>query len=309
MDPRRVLIFRAVAHAGSLAGAARALGWTQPAVSQHVRRLEKDAGMPLVVRAGRGVELTEAGALLLTHAEVIAARLTAAGEELAAMGQLRGGRVHVVAFPSACATVVPAAFARLARDHPGLDLRLTEAEPPEAIAMVDHGEADLGLVFHYPQGAPLPAQLSAQPLMSDPIAIVVRAGHPVAGDGDLGLVDLAGEQWVAGCPRCRSHLVRACRVAGFDPDIRHSTDDYVVAQELVAAGLGVAALPELALRAVTRPRVRAVHAAGLGSRTISSLVRPDLMEVPAVKAALRTLRCSQVTSGLSAGSSATRSAW
>jgi len=288
VDPRRLLIFRAVAHAGSLAGAARALGWSQPAVSQHVRRLEKDLGVPLVVRAGRGVQLTEAGVLLLTHVEVIAARLAAASEDLAAIGQLRGGRVHVVAFPSACATLVPAAFARLTREHPQLDLRLTEAEPPQAIAMVDRGEADLGLIFHYPGEESLPAELSAQTLVGDPVFVIMAADHPAAGKG-VELVDLSGERWVAGCPRCRSHLVHACRAAGFDPDIRHSTDDYVVVQELVAAGLGVAALPGLALRAVSHPGVRAARTAGLRSRTVALLVRQDLAEVPAVKTTMSAL--------------------
>ena len=119
MDPRRVLVFRAVARAGSLSAAARDLGWTQPAVSQHLQRLEREVGLPLLVRSTRGVTLTEAGQVLLGRADAVAGQLHMASEEMASLAQLRGGRVRLVAFPSAAATLVPAA------------LKLLAARPPE----------------------------------------------------------------------------------------------------------------------------------------------------------------------------------
>ena len=118
MDPRRVLVFRTVARAGSLSAAARELGWTQPAVSQQLQRLEREVGGPLLVRSSRGVTLTEAGRVLLGRADAVAGELHMAAEELASLAQLRGGRVRLVAFPSAAATMAPAALKLLAADHP-----------------------------------------------------------------------------------------------------------------------------------------------------------------------------------------------
>lgn len=130
MDPRRVLLFRAVARTGSLSAAARELATTQPAVSQQLRALEREAGMPLVLRGARGITLTEAGQRLLARADGIAAHLHMASEELAGLAHLRAGRVRLVAFPSAAATLVPDALAALADDHPGVAVEMVEAEPP-----------------------------------------------------------------------------------------------------------------------------------------------------------------------------------
>lgn len=132
-DPRRLLVFREVARAGSLAGAARVLGWTQPAVSQHVRRLEEAAGTPLVVRAGRGVALTEAGRVLLRHADAVADRLDAAEQDLAALAGLQTGRVRVAAFPTAAAVLTDLrAWAERAppRSDPRAEVAVDVRRPP-----------------------------------------------------------------------------------------------------------------------------------------------------------------------------------
>src|SRR4051812_25539971 len=123
LDPRRLLVFAEVARRGSLAGAAQHLGWTQPAVAQHVKRLERDAGCALLVRTPRGVTLTEAGRALAEHATAITARLRAAREDLAALAELRTGRVRLAAFPSACAALLPAAPAPPPSPPPGLRRR------------------------------------------------------------------------------------------------------------------------------------------------------------------------------------------
>ncbi len=142
MDPRRLLVFREVARAGSLTAAARALGWTQPAVSQHLAALERSVGLPLVLRGPTGTSLTEAGEVLLRRADAVAAELHAAEEELASLAQLRAGRVRLHCFPSAAATLVPEAVRALATSHPGISVGLVEAEPPEALAAVGAGDAD-----------------------------------------------------------------------------------------------------------------------------------------------------------------------
>jgi molybdate transport repressor ModE-like protein len=288
-DPRRLLIFREVARAGSLAGAARALGWTQPAVSQHVRRLEEAAGIPLVLRAGRGVTVTEAGRILLRHADAIADRIEAANQNLAALSGLQTGLVRIVAFPTAAAVLLPPVLATLLQRAPGLNVRLTELEPPEAEAAVRIGSADLALVFrHALDTAPVEGDLIREPLTRHPVVAIVPAGRDVP----LQLADLAGERWIGGCPRCRAHLLRCAAAAGFTPDVRFATDDHVVAQRLVAAGLGVALLPAWALAASTQDGVRAVPVRGVDDRIVEILVRPDARRVPAVAAVLTDLRAA-----------------
>ncbi|MGF7234411.1 MAG: LysR family transcriptional regulator, partial [Frankia sp.] len=157
MDPRRLLVFREVAHAGSMSAAARSLGWTQPAVAQHIRRLERDTGVALLVRSGRGMAPTEAGRSLLAHADAVSARLSTADRDLAAFAHLRAGTVRLAAFPSASATLVPRALALLRERHPGVDVRLVEAEPPEARALLDDGEVDLAVGFRHSSRAAEPA--------------------------------------------------------------------------------------------------------------------------------------------------------
>jgi molybdate transport repressor ModE-like protein len=175
MDPRRLLVFREVARAGSLAGAARALGWTQPAVSQQVRHLEAQAGTPLVVRQGRGVALTDAGRALLRHAEAIADRLAAAEQEVAALTGLAVGTVRVAAFPTAAAVLLPPALVALRGAAPGLQVRFEELEPPEAEAAVRAGASDLAVVFrHEDDDDPVPGDLLREPLSRHRVHAVLR---------------------------------------------------------------------------------------------------------------------------------------
>ncbi len=276
MDQRRVEIFRAVAHAGSMAAAARELGWTQPAVSQHVQALERQLGAPLVVRTPRGVRLTEAGAVLLVHADAVAARLRSAEQELAALAGLASGTVRLAAFPSTAATLLPQALAAL---PDGITVLLSEAEPPEALLAVDGGEVDGALVFVHPSSPPLPDQLARTVLLRDPLHLVLPAGSP------HDRVDaLAGERWIAGCVRCREQLLQLCANAGFVPDLRHSTDDYVVVQALVAAGLGVALLPALALRAYTHPDVTTVPLRPAAHRDVLLVSHVESTRTPALRA-------------------------
>ncbi len=281
MDVRRVEIFRAVAHAGSLAAAARQLHVTQPAVSQQVAALERQVGAPLVVRTTRGIRLTEAGRVLLVHADAVAARLRSAADELAALAALQTGTVRLAAFPSAAATLVPAALAALPA---GLEVRLQEAEPPEALVLVRSGEVDAALVFSYVWSADLGPDLVATPLAEDPVRVVTPAGESFDG-----LHDLSDRRWVSGCPRCGEHLLRVCGEAGFTPDVRHSTDDYVVVQALVAAGLGVALLPALALQAFRHPGVAVHRSAEACTRSLSLVQHAETSRTPALRALVRAL--------------------
>lgn len=288
MDPRRLLIFREVARAGSISGAARALGWTQPAVSQHLRALERSAGCALLLRGSTGVELTEPGRVLLGRADALAAELHMAEEELADLTELRRGRVRLVAYPSAAATLVPRAVAGLRARHPDVDVELTEAEPPEALALLAGGDADLALVFSYDPPMELPG-MRWQPLADEPVSLVVSESHPAADRARLSLRDLADEPWIVGCARCREHTLRRCAEAGFEPRVRHVSDDYVVVQNLVAVGLGVTLLPRSALEAYRSPRVRVREHASFGTRRYGIVHRDGAEKVPATAALLREL--------------------
>ena len=289
MDPRRLLVFRSVARAGSLSAAARELGWTQPAVSQHLQRLEREVGLPLLVRSARGVSLTEAGALLLGRADAVAGELHMAAEEMASLAQLRGGRVRLIAFPSAAATLVPTALGALARDHPGVEVGMVEAEPPETWRAVREGQADLGLVFGYDGPPPDDGDLTWVPLAVEPVDLVLPPDHPAAGRDDVRLADLADDAWIGGCPRCRQHLVACCRQAGFEPRLVHESDDYVAVQALVAAGLGVTMLPRSALEAFRHAGVAVRGSTALGSRHVGLVHRPGAEQVPATRALIERL--------------------
>lgn len=257
LDVIRLRVLAAVAKHGSVTGAARELNYAQPSVSHHLARLEAETGSKLIQRAGRGIRLTDAGRLLAERATEILGRLDAAENELAAYTGLQQGRVRLAAFPSALGTIVPAAAARLRAENPGLDLTLAEAEPPEALSMLRAGYVDVALVFrHEPDAVNRGAR--ATMLLDEPVCLVTRAGQGGSPAGTRpDLAAHANEQWIAGCDRCRSHLLQQCARAGFTPKIAFTTDDYVAVQALVAAGLGVTTLPSLALRAARHPGVAA----------------------------------------------------
>jgi molybdate transport repressor ModE-like protein len=294
LEARHLRVLRAVARTGSFSAAARDLRLTQPAVSQQMKALEQSAGTPLLVRGAREMRLTEAGEALVRHAAGILAGLTAAEEEVAAIAGLRAGRVRLASFPSGSSTLVPGAVADIRARHPGTKVSLVEAEPPRSVEMLRAGDCDITLAFRYVD-VPVPAEeswddLVVRPLLADRLVGVVPAGHPLAGRAEpVPYGELAGEQWIAGCPRCRRHLVEVCERAGFTPRIDFATDDYPAVLGLVAAGLGVAVLPELALEAVHTKGVSVVELRPAVAREIVALTLPDLARVPAVEVMLARL--------------------
>ncbi len=307
LDVTSLRIVRAIADQGTITGAAAALGSSQPAVSQHVRRLERRLGTALLDRAGRGVRLTEAGQVLARHGATVSAALDAAAQEIDALTGLRAGRVRLVAFPSSSAAIVPAALALLRRRHPALQVTFTEAEPPESLARLRAGDCDVALAFAYPgtdigRGAADLGDLVTRHLLDDQPVLALPEDHPLAAlapldggpgtgpGGPIRLPALAGETWIAGCPRCRGHLVEACRAAGFGPDVAYETDDYVAVLGLVAAGLGVALVPGLVRpTAVRHPGVAVRDVDGTSHRDVHAVTTPDLVRVPAVAATLAAL--------------------
>ena len=283
LDVTRLRVLVAVARHGSVTAAAHALNYAQPSVSHHLARLEAETGTKLIAKAGRGIRLTDAGRLLAERASEIIGRLDAAENELAAYSGLRAGRLRLAAFPSALGTIVPAAAAMLHVKHPSVDLRLTEAEPPEALRMLRAGYVDVALIFRHEHEGPGTAPASGagagdgeglreQVMLEETVSLIMPTG-----DASLGLPDIAQgvtevwpgdltrfaeQRWIAGCDRCREHLLQQCAAAGYTPRIAFTTDDFVAVQALVAVGLGVALLPGLALRAARNPSVRALRLRG-----------------------------------------------
>ncbi|MFJ9645192.1 LysR family transcriptional regulator [Streptomyces sp. NPDC101206] len=291
IEARHLRVLRAVADTGSFSAAARELGCTQPAVSQQMKALEQSAGTPLLIRAGREMRLTQAGAALVRHAAGILAGLTAAEEEVAAIAGLRAGRVRLVSFPSGSSTLVPTALAAMRAAHPGTRISLVEAEPPRSVEMLRDGDCDVALAFRYAGTAAAAewADLVVRPLLTDRLVGLVPEGHRLAGAERLGMAELADEPWIAGCPRCRRHLVEVCEGVGFTPRIDFATDDYPAVAGLVGAGLGVAVLPELALESVRAKGVSTLTVEPAVEREVVALTLPDLARVPAVAETLAEL--------------------
>ncbi|MCR0987677.1 MULTISPECIES: LysR family transcriptional regulator [Streptomyces] len=288
IEARHLRVLRAVAATGSFSAAARELGCTQPAVSQQMKALESSAGTPLLVRTGREMRLTQAGEALTRHAAGILAGLTAAEEEVAAIAGLRAGRVRLVSFPSGSSSLVPAALAALRAAHPGTRVSLEEAEPPRSAELLRAGDCDIALAFRY-AGATAPDEwddLVVRPLLADRLVGLVPEGHRLADAASVGIGELAADPWIAGCPRCRRQLVEVCETEGFTPRIDFATDDYPAVLGLVAAGLGVAVLPALALESLRPKGVRTLAVEPAVEREIVALTLPDLAQVPAVAATL-----------------------
>ncbi|MDQ0696410.1 DNA-binding transcriptional LysR family regulator [Streptomyces sp. W4I9-2] len=289
IEARHLRVLRAVSTTGSFSAAARELGCTQPAVSQQMKALESSAGTTLLIRTGREMRLTQAGEALVRHASGILAGLTAAEEEVAAIAGLRAGRVRLVSFPSGSSTLVPGALAALRAEHPGTRVSLVEAEPPRSVDLLREGDCDIALAFRYGSTGGEWDDLVVRPLLTDRLIGLVPEGHRLAEASSVSIGELAGESWIAGCPRCRRQLVEVCEESGFTPRIDFATDDYPAVMGLVGAGLGVAVLPELAVESVRPKGARAVPVEPAIEREIVALTLPDLARVPAVAATLDQL--------------------
>ena len=319
LDVTRLRVLVAVARCGSVTAAARTLNYAQPSVSHHLARLEAETGTKLIQRAGRGIRLTDAGRLLAERAAEVIGRLDAAENELAAYTGLRAGRLRLAAFPSALGTIVPAAAALLREQQPGVDLRLTEAEPPEALRMLRAGYVDVAMVFRYAEDKPEPAVtdpgededtgidltegLRERLLLTEPVLLVTSAHGSAPGSAPgtapgtaeppAELAGYARHRWIAGCDRCRANLLRQCALAGFTPKIAFTTDDYIAVQALVAAGLGVSTLPALCLRAARHPGIRTVPLPG-ARRYVFAVRYGDPPDPPAVNLLMEVLRTAAV---------------
>ncbi len=280
LDVTRLRVLDAVARHGSVTAAARELAYSQPSVSHHLARLEAETGARLLQKAGRGIRLTQAGQLLADRAAEIIGRLDAADAELSAHVGLTAGRVRLAGFASAIGSLVPRAAASLAREHPGLEIGSTDTHPPEALELLRTGKVEVAIIFRYDESEE-PSGIRLRHLLDDPMYLLSHRRT-------RGLASLSEATWIAGCERCRGHLLALCEDAGFEPRIGYESDDMVLIQALVAAGLCVATLPGLALRAHHADGVVARKLAGL-PRRVYAATYGDPPDPPSVAALVDAL--------------------
>jgi DNA-binding transcriptional LysR family regulator len=248
LDIVRLRILAAIAAHGSVTKAAKHLKYSQPAVSHHLARLEAETGARLVQRVGRGIRLTPEGEHLARRAAEIVGRVDTAAAELSAMVGLRTGRVRVAGFQSALAALIPHAAATLRRDHPGIELHLADAHPQVALNLLRDGQVDAALIFRYDDTTP--DDIRATHLFDDPMHLLsLQPGQT--------LRDHRDSAWITGCEHCRREFIDACARAGFTPHVVYTSDDVIVEQALVAAGMGVTTMPGLSLRTHRAPGIEA----------------------------------------------------
>jgi DNA-binding transcriptional LysR family regulator len=260
---RRLQVLAAVDDTGAFTSAARTLGMTQSAVSQHIAALEHDVGTGLVDRRSRPVQLTQVGVRLAQHGRAISSQLALAEQEVSQLLGLQPARLRVGAFPSALTTFVPTALRRFRRVRPEVELSLLDGHMPQLLGLLDSGAIDLAIVYG-PVGPVGSAGLGPErgeghPLCDDPFQVVLPRGHRLAGSPSIRLDALADEQWIGSRSNATWFriVVEACRAEGFTPRVVLTTDDYLGVQAMVASTLGIAVMPGLAVRSsrqlVTRP--------------------------------------------------------
>src|SRR5918998_6263133 len=203
LDIARLRVIDAVARHGSVTEAAKELNYSQPSVSHHLARLEAETGAQLLQRVGRGIRLTQAGRLLADRAAEIIGRVEAADAELSAHVGLSAGQVRLAGFASVISSIVPRALAGLAELHPGLRISLLDAHPPEALDLLRAGQIEVAVIFRYEESEPEPDGVRLHHLLDDPTYLLsTRRGSTLAG--------LRDATWIAGCERCRGHLLDVC---------------------------------------------------------------------------------------------------
>ncbi len=252
LDVRRLRVLCFVAQHGSFSAAAEALGYTQPAVSRQIATLEAEAGAVLVRRIPTGIVLTDAGRLLVTRSEAILARLADAETELRAMHDLEGGTLRLATFASAAASVLPIAVARFRERYPAVELEIEMGDPDTSLPGLRAGRFDLVLshdaMWEIAEPGP-DCELVA--LFDDPMYVAMATTHPLADTEILTLTDFAGDAWMLAtaqtCPDARLFM-RSCHAAGFEPRIAFQNDDYSAILGFVAAGVGVAMIPDMVAR-------------------------------------------------------------
>ncbi len=285
MIDRRLHVLRMVRHHETVTAAARALHLTPSAVSQQVRALAHELGVDLLQPRGRGVRLTPEGSILPAHADRLYARWEQARGDLDAYRVGERGPLGLCGFPSALATLLPVAAQRLRHQVPALHLEVVQADPRASLDLLVAGEVDLA-VLEASHATPtiIDERFEHQLLFHDPLALVVPAGHALAGQGQVALEHTADEAWVGGPPGGSYHQIEllACTQAGFTPNFVHRALDWSAYLAVVRAGLGIALLPRLAVPDDDRLQALTPTNTPLPTRRILTYVRRGSQDQPGI---------------------------
>jgi molybdate transport repressor ModE-like protein len=309
IDVRRLAVLREVSRHGSFNRAATALRLTPSAVSQQISALERTVGTPVVRRSTRGVELTEAGRVLAETSDAITAELAYAQGLIDRLAAGVREKLTVATFTSGGQRLLPAALTRFTAERPGVELTVLENETEDSLPLVRSGDADVAIAYHFDGPPPVrPGDRSGlvwTPLLADPMWIVLPAGHPLAGRESVAIADLAAERWVHGCLQIDEILGRYTALAGFEPQVACRGTDYVFAQSLVRAGVGISMIPQIALTGdqgglVTMPLDPPGPSRFVGMVT-AVRNRPDPLAAALIRALQDTVAALPVPAGQGAG--------
>lgn len=292
-DIKKLRILRTLGELGTVTATAEALHMTPSAVSQQLTGLAKQLGVTLLQAHGRRVRLTDAAHLVLRHADAVFAQLERADAELLGYLQGEAGEVQVGAFSTAIPALVVPAVERLRTSHPGLVVRVREAEAAEAYELLSEGSVDLALSLAAHAPTPRDPKFARLSLLADPLDVALPAGHPLAAEPGLRLADLAGEPWIFGRSGPWSHITTTvCENAGFVPEQAHAAADWSAILAMVAAGMGVALVPRMAMRPErggAGVAVRVLHA-DRPRRHVVAAARRGAEDAPAMARVLSALR-------------------
>ncbi|MEI3847955.1 MULTISPECIES: LysR family transcriptional regulator [Microbacterium] len=283
IELRTIRILSAIEEEGSITAAAQRLGYSQPAVSQHLQRAESRIGMPLITRLGRRIKLTEAGAAIAAIAPQVIGAVDDVLTQLDGLTQLRSGNVRLRGFPSASSTLVPTLLNDVRTARPGIAISYTESEPHDSLEALASGECDVALVCGY-DAAEMDAAfesfgIESNALFVDPLYAVLPRDHPLADETTVDLVDLEDDDWISGW-----HTEEVCRNLGFTPKVSMTTDNFIAVLGLVARGFGVSLLPRLPLTTAAIPRGCVIKPTNPQEyRTIHVATMPERSSIPAVK--------------------------
>ena len=296
LNPQILVTLWHVERLGSFSAVARETGFSQPAISQQIRRCEQDVGAKLVDRTSHGVKLTQVGRILARHGQLIDNRLIQAAKDVEEYRRNGSTHIRLVAPPSVCSSFVARVLVHIGKTS-DIRVSLMQMEPPEAVEALEQGLADCAITFQYNSlpAVDQPADLEVDPFGVDPLMLLVGANSRIAREhadsgGTVRLASAAGEQWIAGCETCQANLVCLARAAGFTPEITHSTDDYWATQNLVEVGMGVSIVSHLATTAGLQPGLAALPIADDNAfRTVCFVTRraDDRPAVDCVKTAIR----------------------
>jgi DNA-binding transcriptional LysR family regulator len=295
IDLRRLRALQAVVETGSVSAAAELLRYSPSAVSQQMSALEHETGVRLFERVGRGVRPTDAALLLCKHATRVLATIRDAEDALAALRTGHSGRMRIGAFPTAGSSLVPRALAMFQALHPNVALDLVVVEGDEASTSLRSGAIDvLVAVETMSAGDSADDDLVHRHLLADPFRVVMPRSHPLAAGRSVDLALLASERWIgvsSGPRHCQLVIEAACMQAGFRPEYAIEADEYPTAQGFVAAGLGVAFVPMLALGSSLHPGVAVRRLEGAQpARQVWALTRPGIADQVPVLAMLSCLQ-------------------